>query len=186
MNDKHHSSLTQYLNDMLALERDIANAVRGQLEDERITAVPGLAGILGEIASGSESRIDRLKAMSESEGGALGAALKETVTAVAGTLAGLYGKVREHPVARMVRDDVVALHLSATSYSMLLTLGLAIGHNGCAALAEEGLRATAKLVMQLTKLLPLVVAGDLAEDAPLSNPNATQLATDKVVEAWTA
>lgn len=186
MNEKHHASLTQYVNDMLALERDIANAVKSQLEDERITAVPGLAGLLGEATAGSENRITRLKALSMEEGGALGAAIKVTVTAVTGTLAGFYGKVREHPVARMVRDDVVALNLSATSYSMLLTLGLATGHNDCAALAEEGLRATAKLVMKLTELLPLVVAGDLAEDAPLANPSATQIATEKVGDAWTA
>jgi hypothetical protein len=184
MNEKHHASLTQYLNDMLALERDIANAARGQLEDDRITAVPGLAGILGEVAGGSESRIERLKAMSSEEGGAVGAAIKETVTAVTATLAGLYGKMREHPVSRMVRDDVVAINLSCTSYSMLHTLGLSIGHNACAALGEEGLRATAKLVMDLTKMVPLVVAGDLAEDAPLANPNAAQLATDTVHEAW--
>ena len=186
MNEKHHDSLTQYLNDMLALERDIANAVRGQLEDERINAVPGLSGLLGEIAGGSEGRIERLKAMSTEEGGDVGAAIKEAVTAVTGTLAGLYGKVREHPVSRMVRDDVVALNLSSTSYSMLLTLGLCTGHNACAELAEDGLRATAKLVMQLTKLIPLVVASDLAEDAPLASPNATQLATAKVHEAWSA
>ncbi len=185
MNDKHHDSLKRYLNDMLALERDIANAVRSQLADDRIAKVPGLAGILGEVAGGSESRIDRLKALSEAEGGSTGAAIKEAVTAVAGTLAGLYGKVREHPVSRMVRDDVVALNLSTTAYSMLLTLGLSVGHNACAAIAEEGLRTTAKLVMKLTKMVPLVVAGELAEDAPLASPNATQLATDKVIEAWT-
>ena len=186
MNEKHHASLKQYVNDMLALERAIANAVRGQLEDERVTAVSGLAGLLGEMAGGSESRIDRLKALSEAERGSVGAAIKETVTAVTGTLAGLYGKVREHPVSRMVRDDVVALNLSSTSYSMLLTLGLAVGHNGCATLAEEGLRATAKLLMKLTNMVPLVVAGELAEDAPLASPNAVQLAHAKLEEAWSA
>lgn len=184
MNEKHHASLKQYVNDMLALERDIANALRGQLNDDRIGAVPGLAGVLEEAAAGSEGRIDRLKALSAEEGGAMGAAIKETVTAVTGTLASLYGKVREHAVSRMVRDDVVALNLSSTSYSMLFTLGLATGHNGCTSLAEEGLQATAKQVVKLTRLIPLVVACDLADDAPLANPNATQIATEKVVAAW--
>lgn len=184
MTQEHHGSLKQYVNDMLALERDIANAVAGQLGDDRVAEISGLPGILGEITGGSESRMERLKAISEAEGASLGAAIKEGVTAVSGVLAGLYGKVREHPVSRMVRDDIVALNLCATAYGMLLTLGLAAGHNGVASLAEEGLKAAAKLVMKLTPMLPEVVASELAKDGPLANPAAVQLASEKIIDAW--
>ena len=88
MNEKHQGSLKQYVNDVIALERDIANAVQIQIDDESTADHPGLRGILHEIVSGSEERIVLLKALSDDEGASLGAALKEGITAVAGTHSG--------------------------------------------------------------------------------------------------
>lgn len=184
MNEEHHKSLKQYVNDVIGLERDIANAVAGQIEDDNVKSQPELVTILREIVRGSEERIELFKALSDKEGGNLGAAIKEGVTAVTGVLAGLYGKVREHPVSRMVRDDIVALDVSAVSYSMLLTLGLSIGHRECAELAERGLVAAPPLIVKLTNLLPGIVANELAKDAPLSNPAAVQVAVEKIRDAW--
>ncbi|WP_367874210.1 hypothetical protein [Luteolibacter sp. Populi] len=169
---------------MIGVERDIANAIRGQLEDERIQAQIGLVALLESAAAGSEGRLARLKELSKDEGGDLGAAIKEGVTAIAGSLAGIYGKLREHPVSRMVRDDIVALDICAVSYAMLHTLGLAIGHPECAILGEEGLKACPPLVVALTDQLPAIVAGELAEDAPIANPAAAQVAQASIREAW--
>ncbi|RYD31900.1 MAG: hypothetical protein EOP87_13845 [Verrucomicrobiaceae bacterium] len=139
MNEKHHDSLKQYVNDMIAVERDIANAVKLQTEDDRINASGELRAVLDQIVSRSESRLVVLKKISEIEGGSLGAAVKEGITAVTGTLAGVYGKLREHPVSRMVRDDIVALEVASVSYGMLLTLGLSVGHQETVAIAEKGI-----------------------------------------------
>lgn len=181
---KHQESVRQYLNDMVGVERDILNALKGQIDDERVQAHAELAAILGRCAAESDARLTRLKELSKEEGGELGAALKEGVTAITGTLAGFYGKMREHPLSRMVRDDIVALDVCAVSYSMLHTLGLAAGHGGCAILAEEGLRSCPPLVIALTDLLPVIVAEELAEDEPLANPAAAQVALAALREAW--
>jgi len=184
MHTSHSDNLRQYVNDMIGLEADISKAIRGQLEDQRISRHPPLAAILGEIATQAESRLERLKTLSKDEGGALGSALKEGVMTATGVLAGLYGRMREHPVSRMVRDDIVAQTTAATSYGMLLTLALTSGHPECTTLAEEGLRACAPTVTSLTRVLPGIVAAELAEDEPSVNPAAPQVTLAAIREAW--
>jgi hypothetical protein len=71
MNDKHHASLKQYVNDMIALEKDIYNAIQGQLEDERVTSQQDLPQILREAVHNSELRMAQLKLISEEEGALL-------------------------------------------------------------------------------------------------------------------
>jgi ferritin-like metal-binding protein YciE len=181
MNEKHHDSLKQYINDMIGLERDIANAVKLQTEDERLSTFGELKMVLDRVVSDSESRLVVLKRISEEEDGTFGAVVKEGIT---GTLAGIYGKMREHPVSRMVRDDIIALDVASVSYGMLLTLGLSIGHRECVVIAEQGLERTPKLIVELTDLLPVVVGAELAADAPLANPAAVQIAQTAIRDAW--
>ncbi|GAA5117323.1 hypothetical protein JIN84_17585 [Luteolibacter yonseiensis] len=184
MNEKHHDSLKQYLNDMIGLERDIANAVKIQTEDERLLAFGELKAVLDQIVHNGEARLEVLKRISEEEGGALGAAVKEGITAITGTLAGIYGKMREHPVSRMVRDDIVALEVASVSYGMLLTLGLSIGHRECVVIAEQGIEQLPGLIVELTDLLPTIVGAELSGDAPLVNPAAVQIAQASIRAAW--
>ena len=184
MNEKHHDSLRQYVNDMIAVERNITNSLKLQMEDEHVQSFHELRSILDRAFHASESRIQLLKKLSAEEDASFGAAVKESVTAVTGTLAGIYGKIREHPVSRMVRDDIIALDLASVGYGMLLTLGLAIGHEECAAIAERGIEETPPLIIALTDLLPLIVAEELAGDAPLANPAAVQLASIRIRDAW--
>lgn len=184
INEDHHRSLKMYVNDVIGLERDIANALEIQMQDDRVKAHPELVALLHEALRNSEERIRLFKDLSDREGGNIGAAIKEGVTAVTGLLAGLYGKVREDPVSRMVRDDIIALNVSSVSYGMLLTLGLAIGHAECADLAGNGLSATPPLIVRLTDLLPEIVATELAENAPLTNPAAVQLAQAHIRDSW--
>jgi hypothetical protein len=186
MNEKHHSSLKQYVNDMIGLERDIVNAIKLQKDDERVSGIGGLGAILDGVVNQGESRLELLKKLSQEEDGSFGAAVKEGITAITGTLAGIYGKVREHPVSRMVRDDIIALEVASVSYGMLLTLGLSVGHQECVAIAERGIAETPPLIIALTDLLPVIVGHELAQDAPLVNPAAGQVAIVKIRDAWNA
>ncbi len=186
MNEKHHDSLKQYVNDMIGLERDIINAVKLQMEDDRITEFTELNEILTQVVNTSGNRLALLKKLSDAEDGTLGAAFKEGVMAVTGTLAGIYGKVREHPVSRMVRDDIIALDVASVGYGMLLTLGLSTAHEECAELAGIGIEETPPLIIALTDLLPVIVAEELAADAPLANPAAVQIAGIRIREAWSS
>ncbi|MES2920569.1 MAG: hypothetical protein V4819_03430 [Verrucomicrobiota bacterium] len=184
MNEKHRDSLKQYVNDMIGLERDITNAVKLQADDDRVRDFGTLKGLLDAVVQASEGRMEILKQLSDQEDGSLGGVVKEGITAVAGTLAGIYGKMREHPVSRMVRDDIIALDVTSVSYGMLLTLGLSIGHDECAALATRGIDETPPLIIALTDLLPMIVAEELAADAPLVNPAAVQVARARIRDSW--
>ena len=184
MNEKHHDSLKQYVNDMIGLERDIANAIKLQAEDERVERFKDLRSILDQVTRQSEARLERLKILSDREDASFGAAVKESITAVTGTLAGIYGKMREHPVSRMVRDDIIALEVASVSYGMLLTLGLSIDHQECGDIAKQGIDEIPSLIIALTDLLPIVVGNELAADAPLVNPAAVQIAQTNIRDAW--
>lgn len=184
MNAEHKNSLKMYVNDVLAMERDICHAVRRQVEDERVASYPGLVAILDEIQEESQERMEWFKGISDEEGGSVGAAVKEGITAVAGSLAGIYGKMREHPVSRMVRDDIIAMDVASVSYGMLHTLGLAVGHSECADLAKRALNECPPSVIRLTDLLPSIVVEELAHDAPLVNPAAAQIAYADIRDAW--
>lgn len=184
MTDPHADSLRQYINDVIGMERDIVNAIRGQLEDQRLSYHAELKTLLEAVAAKGESRLERFKHLADAQDGTVGAALKEGVMAVTGSLAGIYSKLREHPVSRMLRDDITATTVAATAYGMLLTLSIGTGHGECAALAEEGLNDSASFTMGLARHLSLVVASELAHDAPLPNPAAAQIAGDKIHAAW--
>lgn len=173
-----------YVNDVIGLERDVVNAIEGQLDDDRVKQHPALVRILSEISTGAKSRMETLKIISDELGGSVGAAIKEAAMSVTGVLAGIYGKLREHPLSRIVRDDRIAMNVTETSYAMLYTLALGVGHDRVASIALSGLNAAPPLVLKLTDILPGIILKELSEDAPLSNPAVEQVVVDAIRAAW--
>ncbi|MFD2256423.1 hypothetical protein ACFSSA_07040 [Luteolibacter algae] len=184
MKDIHHSSIIHYVNDIVAMERDIVNAVRTQLEDDRVRDHPQLHSLFLEIAVNGDYRAEVFEKLIAQEGGSLGGAIKEGIAAVAGVMAGLYGITRQHPLSHMVRDNTVAMNVASTSYSMLLTLALATNHKRCEELALSALNSCPKLVRQLTDVLPYVVLEEISGDAPAPNMMAAEQANDLIQRSW--
>src|SRR5262245_11097936 len=125
MNAQQSAILRMYINDMLAVEKDLLHATQAQAEDENVAKVPGVARLIREIVRGAESRIGTFEALSDQHSGKWGALVKEAVATAAGAVAGVYDKVRKHPVSRMLRDDHVALNVSCLAYGMLYTTSVA-------------------------------------------------------------
>jgi len=184
--DTHSENLRMYVNDMLALERSIHDAVRRQLDDEQVKAHADTAALIGRLHTTAHARLQTMELLAESVGGGAGAAVKEAVAAAAGTLAGLYGKVRKHAVSRMLRDDYTALSLAATAYSMLYTTALAVRDPRVASVATQHLKGITPLVMELSRILPTVVVRELAEDDPDVDQSAARIAQEATIEAWSA
>jgi len=172
-----------YVNDMLALERDIKEAVDRQVEDQHVERSPEVAALLNEIAVTTDARLASLDELSDSLGGGA-RAIKEAVAAAAGLLAGLYGKVRKHHVSRMLRDDYTALALAATGYSMLYTSAVALHDGHTAAISQRHLRDVTPLIMQLSRVIPAVVVAELAEEFPDLNHEAVAAGREATVRAW--
>ncbi|MDB6174493.1 MAG: hypothetical protein JWL59_3804 [Chthoniobacteraceae bacterium] len=184
--ETHSENLSMYVNDMAALERHLHEAIVTQNADERVKADPGVAALLARIHTASHRRMTVMETHAATlQGGGAGAALKEAVTSVAGTLAGLYGKVRKHPISRMLRDDYVALSLTATAYSMLYTTALAVRDVKIAVAALENLENVTPLIMELTRMIPRVVLKELAEDDPNVDHSAAETAVSATIAAWT-
>jgi len=176
-------TLLMYVNDVLALERLIKEAVAGQIKDDDVRADFETSALLEKIAACTGTRMNDLKELSEALGGGAGA-VKETVAAVAGVVAGLYDMVRKHPVFRMLRDDYTALALASTAYSMLYTTAVTLHSDQVAAVAKRGLCKVAPLVLQVSHLIPAVVVGELAKDHPDVNHAAIVMAREATEEAW--
>ena len=126
MEDTHHNSLIRYMNDIVAMERDIVNAVRTQLEDERVKSHPELKSLFLDLAVHGDHRAETVAKLVEDEGGVIGGAIKEGIAALTGILSGLYGIARHHPLSHMVRDNSVAMNLASASYGMLLTVAMIV------------------------------------------------------------
>jgi hypothetical protein len=103
---------------------------------------------------------------------------------VAGVVAGLYDKVRKHPISRLLRDDYTALSLAATAYSMLYTTGLAIRELPIANVALRHLQELTPLVMELSRILPAAVVKELAEDDSNIDQTILGLAQENTLKAW--
>jgi len=180
---KENGTLLMYVNDVLALERAMKEAVERQVADASVREIPEAIAFLEKLAPSTEDRLASLSELSDKLGsGAAG--VKEAVAAAAGMIAGLYGKVRKHAVSRMLRDDHTALGLASTAYSMLYTTAVALHDGHTAAIAQRHLREVTPLIMGLSHVLPAVVVAELAADFPDLNREATEAGREATRRAW--
>jgi ferritin-like metal-binding protein YciE len=177
-------TLRGYVNDMLAVERDIHAAFRRHKEDRGAKTYPEAAAVLQTI----EDRIDLHIASLERGLERLGegeSSLKAAVGAVLGAVAGVYGKLRDDRVSRMLRDDYTALCFACVCYEMLHTTALALGHREIADLALEHLRDYTPSVMALGELLPEVVTEELRREGKIAaGEPVARVAAENTREAW--
>lgn len=182
--DPHLGNIRMYVNDMVALEKDILEAVERQKEDDRVNSDPECTELLERIHSITRAHLLTMENHAAAVGGDPGTTIKEAITTVAGAVAGIYDKVRKHPVSRMLRDDYTALSLASAGYSMLHTTGLALRDVPIANVALRHLNEITPLIMELTRLLPAVVVNELAADDPNVDSGAVDAARKNVFEAW--
>lgn len=177
-------NIHMYVNDMAALEKHILEAFARQRADERVQADPACAALIEELHSAAEGRLRDIENHAASFAGPSGGAIKEAVAGIAGVVAGLYDKVRKHPLSRMLRDDSTALSLTATGYSMLYTTGLAVRDLAVANVALRHLRGITPQIMSLSHVIPAIVVKELAEDDPAVDHSAVGIAQEKIKAAW--
>lgn len=183
MIESHHSTLIGCIGDAVAVERDIVNAVRTQLEDDRVRSHPELKPLFLDIAVHADHRADVFEKLIEQEGGSIGGAVKEGIAAVTGVLSGLYGMTRQHPLSKMVRDNLIAMNVASASYSILVTLALALDHKRAGELAASALTDCPKFALKLTDLLPPLLLEEISEDGPVLNEHAASQARVAIREA---
>jgi ferritin-like metal-binding protein YciE len=177
-------TLRGYVNDMLAVERDIHAAFRRHKNDRGAKTYPEAAAVLQQIEDRVDQHVAKLERALERLGSGT-SALKAAVGAVLGAVAGVYGKIRDERVSRMLRDDYTALCFACVCYEMLHTTALAVGHGELANLALDHLRDYTPAIMALGEILPEVVTDELARDGKVTTDGSiARLAAENTREAW--
>lgn len=183
-NARAQANLRMYVNDMLAVERDLIDAVAGQMEDAHVKAEPDIQALITEIFADAVAREERLRELTTTLGGEVGAVFKEAFAAAAGTLAGIYGSFRKHPISRMLRDDHVALNLTAVAYGMLHTTALAYNQTEVAGTALLHLQTLPGQIIRLGHLIPDAVVKELAAEYPHTQLDVIDVARQNIHNAW--
>ena len=180
-----NEAIRKHLSDMLAVESHIKEAVERQLEEDEVLKHSEATALLQKISLTVSTHCEKLEAVSEAYGGDLQAQIKQTITELVGAVAGLYNKVRQHELSRMLRDNYTALSLSAMSYTSMHAFGLAIREPQIAALAQQHLHDLTPLMVELSKVLPDVVVLEVAEESDFEvDVTVGQQAVDNTQEAW--
>lgn len=177
--------LQQYVSDMIAVENQIAEAVKRQAGDEHVaTHTPAAGRIIQNISQLAQQHEQHLQDHLKSLGGDPAKGIKEAATQIMGALAGIYDKLRTESVSKMLRDDYTALNLAAVSYTMLHTTGLALQDQATADLALRHLRAYAEIIIEINRIIPRVVVEDLRDDLESVEAASAQRAIENTQQAW--
>lgn len=184
MSDRQNE-IKKHVSDMLAVEEHILEAIQRQRQDETVREHLEANKILIEIERTLERHVETLKEFADQYGAGGESRIKKAVTEALGFVAGLYDKVRDHKVSRMLRDDYAALSLSAMSYTALHTFGLAIRENKVADLALRHLEETTPLLIEISRTLPHLVVDEVGDRLDKQvDASASHAAVQNTQRAW--
>jgi hypothetical protein len=155
--------LQKHIGEMLALERHILGAVDRQRATDRLAVMPEAGTTVLTIDRMFAKHVDTLENYLQGSGSDQANGIANAFTRMTGTVAGLYGRLREQPVSRMLRDDYVALNLAAISYEMLHTAGLAHHEMQIAQIALIHLQDITPQIVDLSRIIPRIVAAEIAQ-----------------------
>jgi ferritin-like metal-binding protein YciE len=174
-----------YLTDMHAVESHILEAVERQLEGDAIKSYPEATRVVRTLQTTLTRHTNALKATLEArEGNSVKGALKEALADTLGFVAGLYDRVRDDKVSRMIRDDYTATSLAAVSYHMLHTTALGLKNTEVANMALRNLKDLTPILVDLSKVVCEVVAKELAAEDKVFDGTVGPQAVLNTQEAW--
>ncbi len=182
--DEKNEVLEMYVNDMLALEKHILEAVGRQLESEDTGNYPEAKSLITKMKSTLKSHTASLEKYQDSRGGQDESLFKTAVAKVAGVIAGLYDQIRADKVSRMLRDDYTALCLACVSYHMLMTTALCWKDTQLAALCEQNLNDLTSIVVKTGRIICNVVAEELKDNEKAPTTNGATEAIRRTSDAW--
>ena len=181
---KNLATLQMYVNDMLSLQKHILEAVEHQYADANVKADAKAYDLVGKLKSTLTHQVGELEPHVQRLGSEVTATIKQAVTDLLGNVAGLYSKIRKDPVSRALRDDYVALNLSAVSYTQLYTTGLAYGDHGVASTALKHLKELTPLIIHINEIMPHIVVRELTDEGSGIDTSVAPKAFEDTQAAW--
>ena len=184
MPEKSTATLTTYITDMYALINHGLKAIDRQAEHLRKKDPhPEALAAVHEFQRVLRVNMMALDVRARALGGKATQPLKEVVTTLTGIAAGLISALRPEAAARAIRDDYTFLSHMAIGYLMLHTTATGLGDMETAALAEQGYRDAARLVMRIDQIIPSLVLQALRQDGLPVGP-ASEQSIMMVRRAW--
>ena len=176
-------AINSYITDMLALEKHIAKALEGQLEDlkDYPTVTTEIRTMLGTIGG----HINTLEMAASGKGGQGPAdALKKVGSKLLGFGAAAIDMVRNEGLPKNLRDDYTAASLATIGYVMLHTTALSLNDRGTAEIARRHLDDYAPIVMRLHNIIPAVVVKFLQEEGLPANEASLSEVSKNLEGVW--
>lgn len=149
-----------YMRDIIALQQHIADAVTQQVNDGRVRQYPELLNLVNRIDYVMKEHTAALERHLGASAQA-GNNLTQAVGSVASAVTGLFNKLRDEPITRMLRDDYTALSLTAMNYTILHTVALAEQVFPIAELAQNHLAEVTPLLVEISRVLPFAAVAEL-------------------------
>ena len=158
------NAIQKQVSDMLAVEKHCLQAIERQRDEDVVKQDVEANKVIIEAERILRSHVVALEALTDEYGSNTQAAVKQAVTETLGWFAGQYDKLRDHKVTRMLRDDYTAISHLAMSYTTMHTFGLAVNENRIADLALAHLKHLTPLLVEISKVLPLVTAREVEHE----------------------
>ena len=184
--DNERHSIQTYVSDMLALERHIAQPLKRQLEMQETAKYGGALTVLSQLQSLCASHVTALEQCLEQLSGQEVSPVKSAWSSLLGAGAAAVDSVRKTKVSKNLRDDYTALSLATISYTMLYTTSIGLGDATVGDLAKRHLADYARIVMQISQVIPDVVLQELRDDGETVQTDAADLIRQTTNEVWKA
>jgi ferritin-like metal-binding protein YciE len=176
-------AINSYVTDMLALEKHIAQALEGQLED--LKNYPTVTAELRSILATIGGHVNTLEMAASGKGGQGPAdAIKKVGSKLLGFGAAAIDMVRNEGMPKNLRDDYTACSLATIGYVMLHTTALSLNDRGTAEIARRHLDDYAQVVMRLHNIIPAAVVKFLQEEGLPANESALSEVSNNLEGVW--
>ena len=178
-------AIDSYVSDMLALEKHIATAIAGQIDD--LDEHSEFKGSLIAIHTVSDKHIAELEALAtrrEQNAGGVSKAVKNAFSSVLGLGAAAIDFVRTEKLPKDLRDDYAALSLAYIGHLMLHTTALGLNDAEVATLSRTHLTDHARSMMALQRIIPAATTKFLVSEGMQVDASVLPAIQNAIAAAW--
>ena len=177
--------IRENLADMLGIEQHVLQTIERQTRDDRVRKFYNAYELLKRIEPVLRSHTAELERHLSTVDASFESKLKKAATSIAGSVAVFYDRLRTNePVSRSLRDVYTSLNHVAISYGMLHTTALALNEVEIATLAQTHLTGLTPLIVELSEIIPFVLATELADEGKIEDATVAQQAAALYHQAW--
>ncbi len=156
--------IKEQIADQMALQDHVLEAIERQRGDAEVLKNVEANKVIIEADRVLKEHIAELKTIAREYNAEGESSIKKAVAEVLGVAAGLYDKMRDYKVSRMLRDDYTAFSLVAMGYTSFHAFSLTVGEPRLAELAVRHLKDVTPVLVEISRVLPVVVVDETARE----------------------